>query len=121
MKPSPAENLIEAHVHLALTRSRVAYAPPQYPRWGGRTYLGGAAAQCPLVRGIAPMRSPAELAAAERREGWVPAEPWDPWPRLRSGYNDGRGGDVFFPARPALARLVSYLVALNAEKRSQNT
>lgn len=58
---------------------------------------------------IAPLRDVAHIVAAERRAEWAHAEPWDPWPAQRVGYDAPAPASLFLPAVPVLDRLVRYL------------
>lgn len=40
---------------------------------------------------------------------WAHADPWDPWPAQRVGYEAPAPASLFLPAPPALDRLVRYL------------
>lgn len=60
----------------------------------------------------APLRSPADAEAADRRAAREPGDPWDPWPAQRIGYDSPAPASLFLPERGQLERLRSYLACL---------
>jgi hypothetical protein len=57
----------------------------------------------------AMIRSEAHVESAERRDARLPADPWDPWPEQRIGYDTPAPASLFLPPRHALDRLCAYL------------